>query len=389
MNVKQIRMLLVVIVVSFAVTGCSKEAQDSIYQNTMISGMFGYDETYNDTGMMNSERGIVYFCDPETGYRAPICTKINCSHEPRSLTNISPDCDAYFSEMINCTAIIGDTLYYMAIPDDKGLFIKEFCKAEKNGTNRKVIASFDNVEGPTYMAYEQGFFIYAYHNQDDPSGIPLEKYKAGIILVDLGTEEVKHIKLDEADHIQVGICSISDNYLYFHLTYRDGDAGYDYEDLTDPDKQDMIKNSIKMELWRYDLDTGEKSLIPDPAGYGFRTMGYDHILYQSDDLDGFMIKNIKDGTENFLLDNKAGSEGICLFSDGIVFSADNTFSFWENGTDKKEKIGIYQDDWISIYCITRKWVYGVIMNGEDSEHVCCPKDKFMKGDFEWKVIELG
>ena len=388
-NAPHSSMFIIVIFIMVIMTGCSgKEQHEENQYKTTISGMYGADETYNDTGVMNSDRGIVYFCDPHTGFRAPICTKINCTHESRNPTNFTPDCDAYFSEAINCTAIIDDILYYVSSPDDKGIFLKEFCRADKNGINRKVIAAFDNVEIPTFMSYEQGYLIYAYQNQDDPSGIPLDKYKIGIILVDLKTGEAKQIETGEFLYAQIVTCSVSDNYLYYYFMYNDLDRAYDYDELADPERQEIMRRSVKMELWKYNLEDGTKSIVPAPDGYKFKNMGYNYILYLSENRDGYMLKSMGDGKEYYLADANAGRESLIQFSEGVIFSYDNTISIWKCGTDKKEKIGTYPDDRINILCITEHWVYGIRINDAESENVSCSKDKFMNGDFEWTVLPL-
>ncbi len=381
--------ILSAVIIAFTISSCSVKELSEIYQDkTTIIGMYGTDETYNDVGVMNSDRGIVYFCDPLTGFRAPICTKANCTHESRSPVNLTPSCDAYFSEAINCTAIIDDVLYYVSSPDDKGLFLKEFCRADKNGTNRRVIASFDNIEIPTFMTYEQGYLIYAYQNRDDLSGIPLEKNKTGIVLLNLETGEAKQIETGEYSYAQIGTCTVVDSYLYYYFMYNDGDRTYDYEELVDSDIQEELRKTVRMELWRYNLEDGTKSIVPEPEGYRFNCMGYNYILYLSENQEGYILRNIIDGKEYCLVDENAGKGSLILFSDGVVFSSDNTVSFWKYGTENKEKIGTYTDDRVNILSITKNWVYGIRINSGKSENVSCSKEKFMKGEFKWTVLPL-
>ena len=60
--------------------GCSHKAESN-YGTTISMGGFGSDDTYNDLGVFNAERGIINYCDPETGIRTPICTKVNCDQK--------------------------------------------------------------------------------------------------------------------------------------------------------------------------------------------------------------------------------------------------------------------------------------------------------------------
>ena len=364
------------------------------FQNTAIIGMIGYDETYNDNGVMNAERGIVYYCDPVSGYRVPLCTKVNCEHKGRTPDNMNPTCDAYFSELISGTAIIGDHLYYMSTPDGKGVFDKEFCKADRNGTNRQVIASFNDVELPTYMAYYDGYFIYPYQNQDDPDGKQRDKVEVGIILISLETEKVTRIYAGEAGNGSIGNYTIAGDNLYYIFSYTDMNmSDLDYDDMMDTEKQEQLRNSYKLELWKYNISTGEKSMVPMTEGYAFRYMGYGHIIYTSEDGNGILIRDAASGEEQKVPLEDAGYYAYIPYSEGVAIPGKGRVRVIKYGEDRVSDIGDYGEGYLTIYNITDRWVYGYRSytdeKGEYEGHtVCCPRKDFFNGEFNWTVLRL-
>ena len=50
-------------------SACNKKLEE--FDTTISIGTIAGDETYNDMGVFNSEDGIVYYCDPNTGIRTP------------------------------------------------------------------------------------------------------------------------------------------------------------------------------------------------------------------------------------------------------------------------------------------------------------------------------
>ena len=69
--------IVIMILVIFAglLNGCAK-ADSKPSDAIIVYGAMGTTTTYSDLGVFENERGILYYFDPVTGIRAPLCSKV-------------------------------------------------------------------------------------------------------------------------------------------------------------------------------------------------------------------------------------------------------------------------------------------------------------------------
>lgn len=77
--------LLVAVMLVLLLCGCSGKYEDIEYEDTASPG-----GVYGDNGIFFSKDRVLYMLDPETGVRAPLCSKVNCNHKGKSSSNPHP-----------------------------------------------------------------------------------------------------------------------------------------------------------------------------------------------------------------------------------------------------------------------------------------------------------
>ena len=386
---------IIAAVIMLVCNGCESKDENVVLEDTRGIDGFGDYGTFNDNGVFYTRKGIVYMFDPETGIKAPLCSKANCDHRGKAPDNPHPSCDAYFGQAVAYSAIIGGKLYYMVtVPDDDSkegsLFIKEMYVSDVNGTQRKLLFSADDIEFSCIGRYENGYFLYGYYNSEDVTGEKLENDRSGMIVLDLKTEAIKRIDIDNGYGCHVWAMTIRDGCLYYGISYTAEDlSGYDYGDLTDADLADKLSRSMKNEIWRYNLEDESSELLFEVSGWLPRlALSYAHLYYSYDNKE-HIVRNLEDGKECRLQREDVYMSPF-MYSDGIVFTDNGEIEIWRYGTETAEKIGDFIPDGdISIVWITEKWVYADVFNSKEGyKMVYCSREKFMKGDFEWHEYNI-
>ena len=381
-------LVYIILSVVLLLTACNKKIDE--FDTTISIGTIAGDETYNDMGVFNSEDGIVYYCDPNTGIRTPICTKINCDHQGISPTNPSPECDAYFSTFVNCTAIVGDSFYCVTCPEDQGFYNKEFIKSDKNGTNRKVLYKTDSVSIFSSGIYEDGYLVYSYYNQDDKDGNRLEKNQIGMIIINLQNEEVTRIELQDSYSGKILTANVDDGKVYYMLSYNtENISDYDYDYIVSDEGKEKLKDISRIEIWKYDMESGEKSLFDtkgeDATEY---CLGFGYLLKGYENNDKIEMTELKTGKKIMINNTGINSVNICMFDDGVLFSHDGMIQMCRYGTDHLENIGSYPEKHLSISWVSDNWVYGARETANGFQNCVCAKKDFMSGHFNWKELSL-
>lgn len=383
MQKKVIYLLLIVLIL----TGCSseKETFDTIY----VTGSIASTNTYSDVGILNTERGILYYFDPETGIRTPLCSKVNCKHVGYGFNNPNPTCDAFFSEAYNCSAIVGDYLYYVTSDEGDGFFTKCFYRADKNGTNRKLLYRANYAEYFSAGVYEEGYLMYLYYNGENPDGTPLKKRKMGILLLNLTTEEMQEIDFGEEYSGQLLTATIKDNTIYCLKVYQtDNIMDIDYNALTELEKYNYAMSIQKKEVWQYDIKSGEKSLtckVSSESSSCILQYGYLFCDYA----DKMTLQEL--GTDRIYVIEEVASEGFSktVFDEGVLFAGNGEVFIWKFGTQELKKIGKYDPSVkILLIWVTKHWVYGNLSDTEGITAVCYPREDFMKGIFDYKEMNI-
>ena len=391
---KSIVSIVVVLILGCIIISCSKEPEPVIKEDAYGvdgEGLFG---TYCNSGVLYMHRGIVYLFEPVTGTAMPICTRINCSHQGKSPQNPNPDCDAYLGELTGYTAIIGDHLYYVTKPDDThgsaGLFEKNFCRADKDGTNRKVLYQADDISISTMGKYENGYFLFGYYNQEDINGEPIDKEEVGICVLDLKTEDLQQIRLGAYYNGRIGGMTVVDDELYYKIIYyTESLKGYDFSFLSDPANKEYFNSIFRSEIWKYNLKTGEKVLYycgdPEQSVLG---LGYGYMYYSDNKDTEQVVKNLKTGKEYRVTESVRNTPFISR--EGIYLLGDGKIKLWKYETENVEEIGSYPDnEEMIIQWISKDYVYAIVFYENGYKTMYYDRDEFMKGHFTGREYTVG
>ena len=383
----------------FLSSSCSEQNIDTEYfDNIIVYGTNAEDDVYSDVGILNTLNGIVYLFDPVSGIRAPLCTKVNCKHEGKTLANQYPTCDAYLSFWVNETAIVGDYLYYAVCPEDenlniKDMFIKEFYRADKNGKNRKLLYRTEDAQNFLFGFYENGYMAYSYANNENRDREVLKKNTFGIILIDLKSEETIHIRYEKEFYSgQVLFATITDEYIYYALCYFTEDIKqYSFDFISDPVNKDYMSKIYKAEIWRYNIESGEqeKYMELDPTKHFI--VGRGHIVYKDSDEMGITLKNLVTNEEhNIRGENFQKLYG--SFNDmGFVFTVNGKIRLWRFGAKMPEELGTYNEkENLHITIITQNWVYASTYDDEKGhKELYCPRTDFLFWQYDWQEADIG
>lgn len=366
--------------------GCTKN--DVNYCNdTYVMDKF---LSVNDNGIYYSERGIAYYYDFNAEVSIPLCTKINCNHEGRSPQNMKPSCDAYLYEHIECMAVIGDSLYYVSVPDDESYFVKEFYKADKNGKNRVLLCRRENMAFLSFKRFEDGYLLYAYYNSEDQNGQLLEKNEVGIGALNLETGEMLEVNIEDAYNAQIFWVSMEDSYIYYVIGYSTLDLKkYSYSELA----ANIDKNGetiYSTEMWRYDISSGDKEIYYEKeTDDGTMMVGYGHFFVSQNNNTKYLMRDLKECKE-FIFDSKFDKCSYNMFYDGIVFTGKNEIFLLEYDSDEIRMIGKNDVNYgLSVKCMTDNWVFGEIYRDGTCKYVYCPKNEFMNGIYDWREFIMS
>lgn len=375
-------------------TGCSEGKSELENQSsdstTICEGLPTGGKSYSDKGIISFERGIAYFTDSDTNIRMPICTKLNCSHEGRSLSNLDPECDAYLAEGVHCAAIIDNYLYYVIVPDDGDYRTKEFYRSNTDGTDRKLIYRAEEAGVFNYGAYEGGFMVYVYYNDTDSMGDKLEKNRMGIYLLNLEKEEMIHISVNDEYNGKILVATVDNNKVYYMESYyKENLNDLSYDSLSSTDKTSYMESAIATEILSYDIETKEKEII-DEGGYkkGMYKMAFGYLLSGNDNNSSFCLKKLESGNCYEIEGVELSDYGCYLAADGAYFFKKGNIKYWEYKTERIKDLVNLDVKHIVLFYVGQKNVICGLEDDSGYRTVCCNKDRLMNGIMEYEDIDL-
>jgi hypothetical protein len=391
---KKIIMFFLLASLIVVLPGCTKESQNLKFEDAYGEDGEGVLGTFCNAGVLYSHKGITYLFNPDTEMIAPICTRINCSHQGKSPQNPHPSCDAYLGEIAGYTAIIGDYLYYVSRPDEAtgsaGMFEKEFCRADKDGTNRTILYKADDISFSTIGKYENGYFLYGYYNQEYTNGEPREKDEVGMCVLNLETEEMTQIKLEDLYGGRIGGMTVVEDSLYYRVSYNtESLKGYDFAFFTDPANEEFLNSVSRIEIWKYNLKTGEKDLYYSGSReQSVMGLGYGYLYYSDNQDTEQVVKNLKTGKEYRVIESVRNTPFIS--GEGIYLPGDGKIKLWKYETENVEEIGSYPDnEEMIIQWISKDYVYAIVFYENGYKTMYYDRDEFMKGHFTGREYTVG
>lgn len=348
--------------------------------------------TFSDLGVLHNERegehnGVCYFFDPVSGKEVPLCAKTNCTHQGYNWGNPNPDCDACLSEMTTCAAIIGDSLYYVSADGEDGIFRKKICRADPDGTNRKVLEIIEDAEFFFHGLYEDGYLIYEYYTQTAQDGTLLEKRRTGICLYNLESNEAEYIIEENYDAL-FGWATVQDHCLYYLYNYFTEDTSEFFEEaITYEEVWEYVKTTSRGELWAYDLDTKEQRLVMEIENGTYTAIVGCGYAYMDGEY-GARLMNLSTGEIRELDLASIQNKGREPAEEGVLLCGEGSIDLWEFATGEVKHIGSYDKDLIiSLSYVGQEWVYGKEYDGSGSTKTFyLTKEQFMKGDLAWKYL---
>ena len=372
--------------------GATGVKEEQIEENLYSICWFGT-ENYSDLGVLQTRqegehKGVSYFFDPVSEREVPLCAKTNCTHQGYSWGNPHPDCDACLGEITTCAAIIGDSLYYVSMDSEDGLFRKKICRADPDGTNRKVLEVMEDAEIFVSGVYEDGYLIYTYYTQDAQDGDPLEKQRTGICLYNLETNEAEYIIGPENYGARFSSATVQDHCLYYLYHYQTEDLSEISFGETGPGEEffEYLKTISSRELWAYDLDTKEQRLMKQEngvTGTSFVSCGYAYM----EGTDASCLINLSTGESRELDSEIIQNKGKQLAEEGVLLWGEGSIDLWKFDTGEVKHIGSYDEDLMLYFTyIGQDWVYGEELGNGLGKIFYLPKEQFMKGDLEWKYL---
>ncbi len=365
----------------------------------------GMTRTFSELGVLQSRlgdsghSGVCYFFDPVSGKEVPLCAKTNCTHQGDSWANPHPDCDAWLGGFMGFAGIVGDSLYYVCA-DSENYLRKMICRADPDGTNRKVLEVMDNVGfiQPGGAFYQNGYLIYEYYTDTAEDGTKLDKRLSRICIYDLERNEAEYIIGPEnygAQNYSAATvnATVVDHCLYYCYYYDTEDfRKISYEDLSDEKYMEYLDSIARMEIWAYDLDTKEKRLVMQESGRLGYSAGFGYAYtYTTNGKPGARLINLRTG-ESRELENPERlfeQKGTEVIEEGVLFYGDGSIDLWEFETGEVKHIGSYDKNLrITVEYVGRDWVYGLRYDDGHgpAEIFYLPKEQFMKGDMEWKYL---
>ncbi|HKM33856.1 MAG TPA: hypothetical protein VJY54_03835 [Lachnospiraceae bacterium] len=349
-------------------------------------------ETYNDIGMTHIDgRNILHFYDPESNNAIALCAKPNCEHLGESRNNPNPTCDAYVQGTVFGPAIINNKLYYLVSPpytqdNPNGYYHQEFYQADVNGTNREKIAEVDDIPGFYMGIYENGYLACTYMNDSDVSGASLEKQEAGICLLNLDTKKLNRIY--KRDHYEGCIhdVMIRNGKLYYIYTYTTEKLDFsDLNEIMTEEFQKHMNTVSQIELWKYNIDTGEEELVWQNGGTMLYHLAYGYLV-DIEEENAYLL-NVETNERIELEHDLVMKKGISICEDGIIIVGDGQVTFWDYQLKSMENIGTYKEEQdFFLASVTDKWVYSMYLSDGEYLPGCISREKFMNGDFNWMSI---
>lgn len=382
--------------VCLLLAGCSEKAQKPVpedYERVVVPGLLvpRWETSYSDRGLVCFDRerpyGIASFFDPESGVKVPLCTRVNCPHN-------SSSCDAFFDSAYFVMPI-GDSLYY--VEDSNGSMGKQLCIADVSGTKRRVLHKLDSAQVISCAGYENGYVFLGYYNQYTDNGEFLEKRNSALCLMNLETEELEQIPMPEnyeSSVNRVTVCRDALYYMYFENEKDLNDASLEVLDW-DAAMWEEAMEHVKLELWRYDFATKEKSCLWSKTGRQIDNVQLGFGFFYAGEFDGrARMENLSTGEVYELDAELTRDKAIVMCDEGVVLSgSDNQFMLWRYGTDKLEALSRCDEDLlVRLSVITEDWVYGgrYTRNPDGTGNILgnfyMPRDKFMRGEWEWRQL---
>ncbi|MCM1061865.1 MAG: hypothetical protein NC452_16470 [Eubacterium sp.] len=258
MKLKYCLEVLFFVIFSTFICSCSRHSE--IAAETYVLAGFAGGECFYESeafdSVSNGEKHIITYYSAAANKCVPICTKPNCKHNTD-----------------DCTAVVGnavgflkteDGLIFFDYNDDGGL---DLIKSEFNGSNRKIIASLENMTSYTLIdiAYCNGKALCLYKDmvgfEDEMNGAEIDlqmtdEYINRIYCIDIDSGKVENI-LYKKDHAAslLGALIYDNKLIYSYESY--------IKDIRNLSEEDNLSEYYRAGFYCLDLETGKEKRLSD------------------------------------------------------------------------------------------------------------------------------
>lgn len=395
MRGKKYYLLLICSMVFIALSGCTSGVSEGTDEEVII---YDAKRSYNKNGMCYTNETIAHFFDAESGNDVVLCSKPNCRHT-RTADGNGTVCDAYLGYGTDSLFMVGEKIVYAAAPETANLDIKDYMDreiyiADKDGKNRTLLATLENVQVIMCSAFSKGWLAIGYQatydfdsNWSDDEVDRFEKPKSGLYLININNGDVKLIKEIEGYNASCWQCSYDGDCLYYSLYYNSEKVNF--EDYSNPDDyyEDVYKVA-KQEVWSYDLKSESEALMWEGTVGNIRQdcgEGYIIVDFEEESLffkNGMLLKTYKKddmSNHNPRFINKYVYDGMVYMTDEEkVWCMDiDTGTITYIGGGRLDEKGINR-----ITAIIGEWVYYDANYEGKTRFYVIDRDSFMNGDIE-------
>ena len=186
---------------------------------------------------------LLYITDYATGEIVPLCDKPNCAHEPRSVTNKNPQCNAAFPAAFETAFLYHDKLYAFVADGSNHTTVY---MAESTGEGRRKIAEADYTWFGCPLEFRDGklYFTAERENYQEDTGLQRER-EVFIGSFDTNNQSFEILTTSDMSLYGISIYGTTSRELFF--------IGYKYLD-------DERKNltDVSVEYIAKNLETGEE-----------------------------------------------------------------------------------------------------------------------------------
>ncbi|MGN0369164.1 MAG: hypothetical protein ACI4EW_01295 [Butyrivibrio sp.] len=330
-------------------------------------------DTFSDEGyLVINEAGLLEFYDAQSGEHAVVCSEPNCKHDPSDT-----GCAAYLDGKLSAKLIDDEHIYIIGeFEGDRKLDCGYIYRQNRDGTDREIVAEFEDVQFVTQAELRGNYIVFQYWNYLDYSDYmnPVKTDSTlGIGIYNISTGKYMQKDLICYKNATSYCMGIYEDNVYISLTY--------WED---------IEGDINNSLYSISLDTMDMKEIYTFEGDSYHWMCGKYFIWYFDDLTGTHILDVETG-EIYEISDYTASD-VFLYEEDIIFtkynksSDDLTLYRYDINNQKVYELFTYDEYNIYAYCNENLWLKKYV-EGSHSRICVISKEDFVNGDLN-KIKEI-
>lgn len=264
-------MIVLLICTSCTQRKATVQTQNLTWFSSTMSG-----EMYGNGGAFRLENQRITFQDAEQNVSFYICNEAGDNH-PKS------SCTAYVEALKDYVFLENGMLYHVTDCDSEQFGDLFLMSSEVDGTNRKRLEQWHDMQEVTYVLYSNHTLWILYCNQYDENMELLPKSEAGVVEYHLDTGEMNRTLLKEAWSARVNHVQVTKDGFFYLVSYYDVDMGME-QLLAMQEQGNLMDAPYRCEL--HLIDAEGKDYIIEPE------VDYYYVLGQ---MDGDIVYNKQDG----------------------------------------------------------------------------------------------